>query len=160
MLGIFMKLFLLNQPMSFLIKWLAITMIVLRLSSEAFLRWAKSQLALVHSFSLQVKFVQSFSGISFVKMSAGLMDGLQKKIIPESFFSLAAVSTFTPQRGFFCLRWPEGLPLFVLGVVGLPLPPLRCLGVEVVLEVGWDAPSAREFFLSFLGLLAWVLLKD
>ncbi len=39
---------------------------------------SKLQLVLVHSFPLQVKFVQSFSGISFGKMSAGLMDRYQR----------------------------------------------------------------------------------
>jgi hypothetical protein len=42
-----------------------------------------------------------------------------------------------------------GLLSFVLGVVGLRLPPLRCSSVKVVLEVGRDAPSAREFLSSF-----------
>jgi hypothetical protein len=79
--------------------------------------------------------------------------------IPKSFISLAAVSTFTPPRGFFCLSRPEGLSLFVSGVVGLRLPPLRCSGMKVVLEVGQDAPSAMEFFTFFLGLLAWVLFQ-
>jgi hypothetical protein len=39
---------------------------------------SKSQLVLIHSFPLQVKFAQSFLGISFGKMSVGLMDRLQR----------------------------------------------------------------------------------
>jgi hypothetical protein len=74
-------------------------------------------------------------------------------------FSLAAVSTFTQQQGFFCLWRPEGLSLLALGVVGSRLPPLRFLGMKVALEVGQDAPSAREFISSFLGPLAWVLFQ-
>jgi hypothetical protein len=79
--------------------------------------------------------------------------------IPRSFFSLAAVSTFTPPRGFFCLWWPKGFSSFVSGVVGSCLPLLRCAGVKVALGVGRDAPSAREFLSSFLSLLAWVLFQ-
>jgi hypothetical protein len=44
--------------------------------------------------------------------------------------------------------------LFVSGVVGSRLPPLRCLGVKVALGVGQDAQSTREFLSSFLSLLA------
>jgi hypothetical protein len=78
MLGILVKWYLLNHPTSFLMKWLEIKMIVLRLSSEAFLGWEKLQLVLVHSFPLQVKLAQINLGMSFGKMSAGLMDGLQR----------------------------------------------------------------------------------
>jgi hypothetical protein len=39
---------------------------------------SKVAIVLVHSFPLQVKLAQSFSGISFGKMSAGLMGGLQR----------------------------------------------------------------------------------
>jgi hypothetical protein len=46
--------------------------------------------------SLASEVPTSFWGISFGKMSAGLMDGLRRQNIPRSFFSLAAVSTFTP----------------------------------------------------------------
>ncbi len=46
------------------------------------------------------------------------------------------------------------MSLFVSGIVGSSLPLLRCLGMKVVLKVGQDAPSAREFLSSFLGPLA------
>jgi hypothetical protein len=51
MLGILMKWYSLNQPTSFLMKWLAITMIVLHLSSKAFLGWAESTFGVVTLFS-------------------------------------------------------------------------------------------------------------
>jgi hypothetical protein len=46
-----------------------------------------------------------------------------------------------------------------IGVVGSRLPPLRCSGVDVVLEVRQDAPSVGEFLSSFLGPLAGVLFQ-
>jgi hypothetical protein len=47
--GIFMKWYSLNQPMLFLLKWLAIVMIVSRLSSDGLLGWMKSHEVLLHS---------------------------------------------------------------------------------------------------------------
>ncbi len=57
---------------------------------------SKVSISVVTLFPLQVKFVQSFSGMSLGKMSAGLMDAFRRQNIPKSFLSLAAVSTFTP----------------------------------------------------------------
>jgi hypothetical protein len=69
--GIFMKWYSLNQPMLVLLKWLAIAMILLRLSLDGFLGWTKLHETLLHSLPLQVKFAQIFLGMTFGKTSDG-----------------------------------------------------------------------------------------
>ncbi len=68
---------------SFLIKWLAIKMIVSRLSSKAFLGWAKLQLVLVHSFPLQVKFPQAFGAYPLGRCPLGWWTGYGGKTYPD-----------------------------------------------------------------------------
>ncbi len=61
-----------------------------------------------------------------------------------------SINLYSTTRLLFPLT-ARRMSLFVSGVVGLRLPPFCCSGVEVALEVGQDAPSAREFCSSFLG---------
>jgi len=126
--GIFMKWYSLNQPISFAEKCDAIARIDSRGISLALIGCLKPQLALVHSFPLQVKFAHNLMGKSFGKTSEGLMLVFLMKNIPISFLSLAGPSALVPPFFAFLACWrPDGLlSSEILGVVGSRLSPRRC----------------------------------
>ncbi len=77
---------------------------------QAFLGWAKLQLVFVHSFPLQVKLAQSFSGKSFRKCPLGWLMGYGGKTYPNPSSLLWQYQPFLHDEAPFASDGRKGFP--------------------------------------------------
>ncbi len=134
----------------FLIKWLTFARIVLHLSLEAFLGWAKSQLALLHSLSLQVKSAQTFSDMSLGKYPRGWRTHSWGATFPILFLFGGNIHLY-PTLKLLLLLMARGIVFICIKCSRVMLASVTLFGSGIGVEIGtrWTIREGIPFILPW-----------